>query len=126
MANRCVKCGKLHPDEAEYILEKGCDKCGSKFFFYVNEKFLKERENEIEKLSKRDLEIIERDIREILGEEAEEETVVLDLETIHIVAPGKYRIDLTNLFSQKPLIVRVGEGIYEIDLKSLTKTKIKK
>jgi predicted nucleic acid-binding Zn-ribbon protein len=123
MPNRCTKCGKLHPDEAPYLIEKGCE-CGSRFFFFVKEETLRKFEKEIEKLSPYEIEEIQREIREILEkEDLENETVILDLEAIHVVRPGKYLIDLTNLFSQKPLIIKIGEGRYEIDLEGLIKKK---
>jgi len=123
MPNRCTKCGKLHPDEAPYLIEKGCE-CGSRFFFFVKEETLRKFEKEIEKLSPYEIEEIQREIREILEkEDLENETVILDLEAIHVVRPGKYLIDLTNLFSQKPLIIKIGEGRYEIDFEGLIKKR---
>jgi predicted nucleic acid-binding Zn-ribbon protein len=123
MPNRCIKCGKLHPNEAPYLIEKGCE-CGSRFFFFVKEETLRKFEKEIEKLSPYEIEEIQREIREILEkEDLENETVILDLEAIHVVRPGKYLIDLTNLFSQKPLIIKIGEGRYEIDLEGLIKKR---
>ena len=116
MPNKCTNCGKIHPDEADYLLE-GCNECGSRFFFYVREEALQEIEKEVEKLTKQDIKEIEEDVREIAGEE--EETVILDLEAIRVVKPGKYKIDVTNLFNQKPIVIRTGEGRYKLDLSTL-------
>jgi len=123
MPSRCTKCGKMHPDDASYILEKGCDNCGSRFFFFVKEDSLRQAEEDISKLSRKDVEEIESDIRFIVSERdmeiEKDETVVLDFEAIHVIKPGKYRIDLTNLFTQRPIVIRIGSGKYEIDLTTI-------
>ena len=119
MPNKCTVCGKVHEDNAKYLM-KGCDKCGSKFFFYVRKESLQRAEEDIKKLSKQEIEEIEHDIRDIIPEDVkEDETVILDVEAIRVIRPGKYRIDVTNLFSQRPLVIRVGPGKYELDLTTL-------
>ncbi len=119
MPNKCTGCGKVHADDAPYLL-KGCDKCGSKFFFYVRGESLKRAEKDINKLSKGDMKEIEDDIRFIIPEgRSKEETVVLDVEAIRVIRPGKYKIDVTNLFLQRPIVIRVGSGRYELDLSTL-------
>lgn len=123
MPNKCTKCGKIHSDDAPYLLARGCDKCGSKFFFYVREESLKQAEQDIKKLTKTEIEEIEKDIRDIVSEVEkpvdEDETVILDVEAIRVIRPGKYRIDVTNLFNQRPIVIRVGPGKYEIDLTTM-------
>ena len=126
MPNKCTRCGKIFPDDAKELLT-GCDVCGSKFFFYVRQEALERAEKELKTLSKKEVDEIERDIRQIIPKPSEDETVVLDLEAIRVIRPGKYRIDVTNLFNQKPLVIRVGPGRYELDLSTLlTKVRIKK
>lgn len=121
MPNKCTMCGKVHPDDAKYLLE-GCDQCGNKFFFYVREEHLKQMEEDTKDLTKKEIREIEEDVREIVPEEARrDETVVLDLEAIRIIKPGKYMIDVTTLFNQRPVIIRVGSGRYEIDLSTIKK-----
>ena len=44
--------------------------------------------------------------------------VVLDLETINILEPGKYELDLVDMFKGKPLVYRLEEGKYVIDIAS--------
>lgn len=123
MPNKCTKCGKIHPDDAEYLL-KGCDECGSKFFFYVSEDAIKKLDKDLEKLTPKEVREIEKDIREIVPEVKKGETVIFDLEAIRVIKPGKYRIDVTKLFQQKPIVIRVGPGKYELDL-SVLLTKIR-
>ncbi len=126
MPDKCTKCGKIHPDDAPYLIN-GCDKCGGKFFFYVRPELLEEAEQEVSLLSRKDMKEIEDDIRDIVSGDGikKDDTVVLDLEAIRVIRPGKYQIDVTNLFNQKPIVVRVGAGRYEIDLSTLM-TKISK
>jgi predicted nucleic acid-binding Zn-ribbon protein len=119
MPNKCTYCGKIHPDDANYLMT-GCDKCGCKFFFYVREEHLQRIQEDLARLTHGDINEIEKDVRDILPESAEkDETVVLDIEAIRIVAPGKYDIDVTNLFNQIPIVIRVGAGKYEIDLSTV-------
>ena len=116
MPNKCTQCGAIHPDDAPYLLE-GCNECGSRFFFYVREEALKQIDKEVEKITKQEMKEIEEDVREIAG--TEDDTIILDLEAIRVVKPGKYRIDVVNLFNQKPLVIRTGEGKYKLDLSTL-------
>jgi predicted nucleic acid-binding Zn-ribbon protein len=118
MPNKCTKCGKVHPDDADYLL-KGCDKCGSKFFFYVSEAAMEKLDRELEKLTPSEVDEIERDIREIVPKVRKGDTVIFDLEAIRVIKPGKYMIDVTRLFQQKPIVIRLGAGKYELDLSVL-------
>lgn len=121
MPNKCTKCGKLHSDEAPYLLTTGCDACGGRFFFFVREESVPQAEAEISHISKKEMKEIELDIRDMLPEEPSKknETVVLDIEAIRVIKPGKYRINVDTLFRQKPIIVKVGTGKYEIDLSTI-------
>jgi len=120
MPHRCVHCGKIYPDASKELLE-GCS-CGSKFFYYLKQEKIEEINKEIQEtlfhLSRSDKIQVEKDIREIIGmKEETEKPVVLDLESIRVVKPGKFEIDVVNLFSKKrPLIYKLEEGKYIIDL----------
>ncbi|MDP3026444.1 MAG: Zn-ribbon containing protein [Nanoarchaeota archaeon] len=116
MPNQCVHCGNIFPDAAEEIL-KGCS-CGSHFFYYLKEMPSEEVKDTLVELEKSDKLQIEKDIREITGIEDEpEKPVILDLESVKVIRPGKFEIDIVNLFSKKrPLIYKLEEGKYIIDL----------
>jgi predicted nucleic acid-binding Zn-ribbon protein len=119
MPNKCTRCGKIHADDSPYLF-RGCDKCGSKFFFYVRQEALDKADKELRDLKPSEIDEIEQDIRDIIPKSVDkDETVVLDLEAIRIIKPGKYRIDVSNLFTQKPIVIRVGSGKYELDLSVL-------
>ena len=62
---------------------------------------------------------IEQDIREIMNIEDEEIPVILDLESVRVLSPGKFQIDIVNLFDKnRPIIYKLEEGKYIIDLAS--------
>lgn len=121
MPNQCVHCGNIYEDAAPELL-KGCS-CGSHFFFFVKEKQLEELKQKTIELAEIDKKQVEKDVREMIGlEEDKEAPVILDLESIRTIGPGKFEIDLVNLFSKKrPLIYKLEEGKYIIDLASTLK-----
>ena len=121
MPNQCVHCSAFYEDGAVEVLN-GC-KCGSKFFFYLTEERMKRmqesREESNENLTNAEKEQIEQDVRDIAGIEDDESLIVLDFESVKILKPGKYILDLPNLFSkERPLIYKLEEGKYIIDLSS--------
>ena len=115
--HQCVKCGVLHGDASSAIL-KGCTSCGGKLFFFVKEGDIKRARERTQELSKKDKVQIEQDVYDIIGSGADKDLpVVLDFESINIIAPGKYELDLVNLFKKKqPLIYKLEDGKYMIDL----------
>lgn len=121
MPHSCIHCTALYPDAAPEIL-KGCSKCGSKFFFYITpEKAKKMKENQpVIELSSGERQQIEDDVREIVGIKEDEDTpIIMDFESIKVLKPGKYLIDLHNLFTrERPLIYTLEDGKYIIDLMS--------
>lgn len=121
MPHRCVNCGSIYPDASKELLE-GCGKCGSHFFFFIRQEridSLKEEQKIILELTTEEKKEIERDIREIMETEDEESPVVLDLESVRVLGPGKFQIDIVNLFNKKtPVVYKLEEGKYIIDLAS--------
>ena len=61
---------------------------------------------------------IEQDVREIAGLETDTSVpVFLDFESIKIVKPGKYLLDISKLFeTDKPRVYQLEDGKYVIDL----------
>ncbi len=121
MPHKCTKCGREYPDGSTEIL-KGCGSCGNKKFLYV-------REGEIH-----DDVLEEKSITEIAEEKKEEVLEVVEqkgpkevemydrVETIRIVAPGSYELNLEKMAKGDERIVSVGkEGSYIIDLMSMAK-----
>jgi len=113
MAHQCVKCGKVYENTASEILT-GCT-CGSHYFFFFKEKDTLIQQ-QTERLSIQEREEIVQDLQEIVPEI--DKPVILDLESIRVPSPGKYDIDLVSLFRRKPVIYKLEEGKYIIDLAS--------
>jgi predicted nucleic acid-binding Zn-ribbon protein len=125
MAHQCVHCGRILPQATKELLD-GCIECGGHFFFYIrDEQLQKIREQPIE-IPQEQKQQIEKDVREMAGIEEEDVPVILDLESVRAVSPGKYEIDLVNLFNKKrPLIYKLEEGKYIIDLASTLEKDIR-
>lgn len=113
MPHKCVRCGTVYPDTGPEIL-KGCGKCHSHYFFFFKDEDILEKETE--KLTPLEREEIIKDIEEVIP--SVEKPVVLDLESIRILGSGKFEIDLVSLFKRKPIIYKLEEGKYFIDLAS--------
>ncbi|MBS3073110.1 hypothetical protein J4477_04710 [Candidatus Pacearchaeota archaeon] len=118
MPNQCVHCSKIYPDGSEEVL-KGCS-CGSKFFFYITQERLDKSNQDLPiEFKEEDKSAIEKDIRDIMKIEDEEIPVILDLESVRVLSPGKFQIDIVNLFDKnRPIIYKLEEGKYIIDLAS--------
>lgn len=117
MPHQCVRCSRIIPQGSREILE-GCANCKSHFFFYIREEqFEKIKENPISNIPENQKTKIEKDIRDIAGIEEENTPVILDFESVRVTGPGKFEIDVVNLFNEKkPLIYKLEEGKYIIDL----------
>ena len=59
---------------------------------------------------------IEKDVYDLIDIKDKDAPVILDLESIKIVKPGKYEIDLVHLFKGDPLIFKIADGKYIIDI----------
>ncbi|MCK9631720.1 MAG: Zn-ribbon domain-containing protein [Methanoregula sp.] len=125
MPHKCTKCGREYKDGSTEIL-KGCESCGGKKFLYVKEAELN-----------RDV-LEEKSMDEIADESNEEVLLVVEpekkqvemydrVETIRIVAPGSYELNLEKMAQTDERVVSVGkEGSYIIDLMSMAKEEPKK
>jgi predicted nucleic acid-binding Zn-ribbon protein len=103
-------------EDGDNALLKGCS-CGAKLFFFIKQNKLKKIQEATEKLTIKEKEQIEKDVFDLVGSEVDKsEPVILDLESIRVLKPGKYELDLVHLFKKDPLIFKVGEGKYMIDL----------
>ncbi len=129
MPHQCVHCGEVYEDAAKELLS-GCS-CGGRFFYYIKQAKLEELRNKVIEIKDEDKKQIEKDIREMAGlTEQPDVPVILDLESVRAIGPGKFEIDVVNLFGKKrPLIYKFEEGKYLIDLFStlnMSKEELKK
>src|SRR4030042_5502585 len=124
MPHQLLHCGRFYPAGSKEFLE-GCE-CGSHFFFYVKEEQLKEiKENPIE-IPVEDKKQVEREIREMAGIIEDGTPVILDVESVRVTGAGKFEIDLVNVFNKnRPLIYKIEEGKYIIDLASTLQQNVK-
>ncbi|MEK6839532.1 MAG: Zn-ribbon containing protein [Nanoarchaeota archaeon] len=121
MSHQCVRCSKIYEDGSQEILA-GCP-CGGKFFFYMKKADIQAVQEMTVHLTSEEKEKIEEDALELVGEDTHEKPVVLDLESIRILKPGKFEIDLIDLFKKEPLIYKLEDGKYVIDIASTFQTK---
>ena len=125
MPHQCVNCSRIIPVASRELLE-GCKDCKGHFFFYI-------RDDQLEKIKENPVEIpheekkqVEKDIREIAGITDEKAPVILDIESVRVIGSGKFEIDIVNLFKKdRPLIYKLEEGKYIIDLASTLKQNMK-
>jgi len=105
MPHRCTKCGKEYPDGDMRLLQ-GCE-CGNKKFLYVP----KAREKSTEEQA----------------EEVKSQLSEMGVESVKIIAPGQYEINLEKILSREEIIIALQEdGRYVIHLPSLLKRRKKK
>jgi len=121
MPHQCVHCGKIIEIGSREILE-GCDDCSGKFFFYIRDEQIPRiremREEPIPEFNTIDKKKVEEDVRSILNIEDEEKPVILDLESVRVIGPGKFEIDIVSLMNRRPIVFKVSEGKYLIDIDS--------
>lgn len=115
MPHQCVRCGTFYEDGSRDIIS-GCS-CGGRLFFFVKKERMEEIKKATFRLSTTEKKQIEEDVFDLIGApERDQEPVVLDLESIRVLKPGKYELDIVNLFADKPVVYKVDEGKYIIDL----------
>ncbi|MBD3312042.1 hypothetical protein GF352_01130 [archaeon] len=118
MPHQCVRCGKVINDGSKELLD-GCNSCKGKFFFYIKKKeVMKEADKVVKNLSTKDINEMEKDVRQLLGSKKKDKTVILDIETIKTLKPGKFKIDVSALMRGEPIIINISEGKYYIDIAS--------
>ncbi|MCK4669618.1 MAG: hypothetical protein KAT43_00320 [Nanoarchaeota archaeon] len=116
MPHQCVRCNTLYDDGANELLA-GCS-CGAKLFFYVRKDNISTIKKTTERLTKKEIKRIEQDVREMVGTDGGESPVILDFESIRIPKQGQYHLDLVHLFKGEPLVYRLEDGKYIIDIPS--------
>jgi len=125
MPHKCTKCGREYKDGSTEIL-KGCESCGNKKFLYVKQAELNKdvlEEKSIDEIA----EETKQEILEVSVPKKKEVEMYDRVETIRIVSPGSYELNLEKMAQSDERIVSVGkEGSYIIDLMSMAKDEPKK
>ena len=125
MPHKCTKCGREYKDGSTEIL-KGCASCGNKKFIYVKEGGIHDdvlEEKSISEIAEESKE----EVLEVVEQKSKKEVEMYDrVETIRIVSPGSYELNLEKMAKGNERIVSVGkEGSYIIDLMSMAKDEPK-
>ena len=124
MPHQCTKCSRIISLGSKELLE-GCANCSSRFFFYIRDEQLESLKSRVIEIPEEERLTIEKDIREMAGITDDDAPVILDIESIRAIGPGKYEIDVVNLFNkERPLIYKIEEGKYVIDLASTLKSNL--
>lgn len=121
MPHQCVKCSTIYKDGSNELLN-GCP-CGGKFFFFLKDADIEQAKKITTTLTQSEKQQIENDVFDLIGLEDRNQPVVLDFESIKISKPGKYEIDLIDLFKKKPLVYKLADGKYLIDIPSTFEAK---
>ena len=116
MPHQCLGCDAIYDNTSDAII-KGCPECGKKLFLFIKQTPTKKVEVELTQEQK---DIVLKEVEDMVGTEEIKKPIVLKLENVRVVAPGKYEIDINELMKKKkPLIYKVQEGTYVIDLSFL-------
>ena len=124
MPHQCVRCGELYPTGCKELLN-GCD-CGGRFFFFVKDELVEKAQEVTQNLTTEEKVQIEKDVFDMVGETDDNQPVILDFESIKVKGPGQYEIDLMDLFKGNPLVYKLAEGKYIIDIPSTFSSEKKK
>jgi len=125
MAHKCTKCGREFRDGSTEIL-KGCPSCGGKKFLYIRES---ERHKDV--LEEKSIEEIVEETHEEVLEVKEEKPRKIDafdrIESIRVLQPGSYELNIEKLAQSDEVVVRIGnDEKYMVDILSMAKSKTKK
>lgn len=139
MPHKCTKCEHIFEDGAEVILS-GCPNCGWNKFLYVQGKDASSKEEEGPQVIEEDVvdesaepvsrEKLIKEVDEVLGLSEEKPVAVEEgdrVESVRILGPGSYELNLDSLLGRKELVVALKEeGTYALHLPSVFKDKKEK
>jgi predicted nucleic acid-binding Zn-ribbon protein len=120
MPHKCVQCGRDYKDASPVIL-RGCESCGGRKFLYVGEN---DRNRDV--LLEQSAKALAKEAPDqvlVVSTEQEGKTESLDrVESIRIIAPGTYELNIEKLANSDERVVGIGtEGNYLLDLHSMIK-----
>jgi predicted nucleic acid-binding Zn-ribbon protein len=131
MPHKCTRCDTIFEDGAVEILN-GCPNCGWNKFLYVrdvteDETEKKEDQSEKKILKEIDEFIQEHGIKTDEIEKVEQEPESERIESLRIMGPGSYELNLEALLEREEIILALKEdGKYVVHLPSVFDTKKKK
>lgn len=108
MPHKCMRCKSVFKDGTAIILD-GCPHCGWNKFLYVQEP-----ETKAETIS----------IKEVNEKEKSEKSEVGNrVESIRILSPGSYELNLESLLEREEIVALKEDGTYVVHLPSVFKKK---
>ena len=135
MPHKCTRCGRVFEELSDDMLN-GCPACGNKLFFYMRSAAAEElagrlRVEGIDEVGGGGADAdadVGADAGADVGVEVEgasrKRVPQLDIESIRILKPGVYVLNLEALFSKEEIIMGIKEdGSYVIHLPSLFKAR---
>ncbi|WAI01287.1 Zn-ribbon domain-containing protein [Methanogenium organophilum] len=129
MAHKCTQCGREFQDGSNVIL-KGCPSCGGKKFLYIRPQDMHKDVLE-EKSIKQIAEETKEQFLEITDDTKKKEPAAAPqnvemydrIESITVINPGSYELNLEKLAESDELVVRMGsDDRYMVDIHSMGKT----
>ena len=121
MVHTCAKCGKVYPDSSAEILI-GCSQCGGKKFYFERPGSRKKKIPEAEQPP-----VAPAPPPAPVKEEPALEDRGSMVESIRIVAPGTYELNIEKMARSDERVVGLGqEGSYAVDLLSMAGAKKKR
>lgn len=120
MPHKCTKCGREFKDGTTDIL-KGCPSCGGKKFLYIKPGDVHRdvlEEKKIEDLVRER----EESVVEVRGGGDEKVEIYERIESIRVLNPGSYELNLEKLSKSDEMVMQMGkDDKYIVDLISMTK-----
>lgn len=125
MPHKCTKCGREFKDGSTEIL-KGCPSCGSKKFLYIREEH-RHRDVLEEKTITEIAKETDEEVLEVVDEPARSIDLKGRVESIRILSPGSYELNLKKLAESNDMVVGLGKDArYMVDISSMGKPEEKK
>jgi len=124
MPHKCTKCGREFEDGSTEIL-RGCPSCSGKKFLYV-----RESERHADVLEEKPIEQIAqekgRGVLEVRTPATKEVELFDRVESIRILGPGSYELNIEKLAKTDEVVVGLGkEGQYIVDIPSMARAERK-
>ena len=124
MPHKCTKCGREFKDGSTEIL-KGCPSCGSKKFLYVREEH-RHRDVLEEKTITEIAKETKEEVLEVTSAPAGSSDLRGKIESIRILSPGSYELNLKKLADSNDMAVGLGKDArYMVDISSMGKKEEK-
>jgi predicted nucleic acid-binding Zn-ribbon protein len=120
MVHTCVTCGRVLPDSSPEILS-GCSGCGGKKFYFERPAPHRKAASSAPPPQR------EPGEPEDTGSASQEDDLSPRVESIRIIAPGTYELNIEKMAKCDDRVVSLGrEGSYAVDLLSMAGKKKKK